>query len=116
MIALPDAFCRDGAAASACNHCGKERPPNIESPPTRNTSRRVSPSYVLEGSPRIRNIDIVLPVDQVPPDRTRPHGNAGGKDYATKPLPPAPPPRDGEGGRPFWLPLSASGRGLGGGV
>src|SRR5262249_52773713 len=38
-------------------------------------------------------------------------------DFGTKPLPPAPPPRSGEGGgRQVLLPLSASGRGPGGGV
>src|SRR3954451_14837218 len=60
MTALADASRFGGAAACACNHCDRDRPPNIESPPTRNSSRRVVPSHVLDGRPRIRNIDMVL--------------------------------------------------------
>ncbi len=63
MIALADAFCFGDATACACSHCGKERAPNIDSPPTRNNSRRVVPSQVLDGRPKIRNIDRILRVD-----------------------------------------------------
>ena len=44
-------------------------------------------------------------------------GDSGGRGrvHCSLPHPPGPPPRSGEGGV-AWLPLSASGRGLGGGV
>src|SRR5262245_53886712 len=44
-------------AVRACSHCGKVRLPNIESPPTRNSSRRVIPSHVRDGRPKIRSIE-----------------------------------------------------------
>src|SRR5262245_6061076 len=52
------------------------------------------------------------------PQRINPANPASDDDQSprTRPLPPAPSPSRGGGAKPVFLPLSASGRGLGGGV